>query len=157
MRRPRTEWRLDIAYMIDQSHNLKGKMEAMVQTVVAAQELYLKAALVDREQLSELQQSCDLVAAEELFRGAFWEDVRPLVGGLARGAGIGGRSAGGAARERLCGAHGAGAGQPVVGGEQLRLRHEVMNCDRSKLAFLAIDYERTEMNGWPRQRSSGCT
>jgi L-rhamnose isomerase/sugar isomerase len=69
---------LDIAYMIDQSHNLKGKMEAMVQTVVAAQELYLKAALVDYEQLSELQQSCDLMAAEELFRGTFWEDVRPL-------------------------------------------------------------------------------
>ena len=69
---------LDIAYMIDQSHNLKGKMEAMVQTVVTAQELYLKAVLVDRERLAELQQSCDLVAAEELFRGAFWEDVRPL-------------------------------------------------------------------------------
>lgn len=70
---------LDIAYMIDQSHNLKGKIEAMVQTVVTAQELYLKAALVDRERLAEYQQSCDLVAAEELFRGAFWRDVRPLV------------------------------------------------------------------------------
>ncbi len=69
---------IDIAYMIDQSHNLKGKMEAMVQTVVTAQELYLKAALVDREQLAGLQQSCDLVAAEELYRGAFWSDVRPL-------------------------------------------------------------------------------
>ena len=69
---------LDIAYMIDQSHNLKGKMEAMVQTVVTAQELYLKAALVDRERLSLLQQSCDLVAAEELYRGTFWEDLRPL-------------------------------------------------------------------------------
>jgi L-rhamnose isomerase / sugar isomerase len=69
---------IDIAYMIDQSHNLKGKMEAMVQTVVTAQELYLKAALVDREQLAALQQSCDLVAAEELYRGAFWNDVRPL-------------------------------------------------------------------------------
>ncbi len=68
----------EVAYMIDQSHNLKGKIEAMVQTVVTAQELYLKAALVDREQLSELQQSCDLVAAEELYRGAFWTDVRPL-------------------------------------------------------------------------------
>jgi L-rhamnose isomerase/sugar isomerase len=68
----------DIAYMIDQSHNLKGKMEAMVQTVVTAQELYLKAALVDREKLAEYQQSCDLVAAEQLFRGAFWQDVRPL-------------------------------------------------------------------------------
>jgi len=68
----------DVAYMIDQSHNLKGKIEAMVQTVVTAQELYLKAALLDRERLAELQQSCDLVAAEELYRGAFWRDVRPL-------------------------------------------------------------------------------
>jgi L-rhamnose isomerase/sugar isomerase len=69
---------LDVAYMIDQSHNLKGKIEAMVQTVVTAQELYLKAALIDREKLAVYQQSCDLVAAEELFRGAFWTDVRPL-------------------------------------------------------------------------------
>jgi L-rhamnose isomerase / sugar isomerase len=68
-----------IAFMIDQSHNLKGKMEAMVQTVATAQELWLKAALVDREQLEHLQNKCELVAAEELFRGAFWYDVRPLV------------------------------------------------------------------------------
>lgn len=69
---------LDIAFMIDQSHNLKGKIEATVQTVVTAQELWVKAALVDRKQLARLQESCDLVAAEELFRGAFWRDVRPL-------------------------------------------------------------------------------
>jgi L-rhamnose isomerase/sugar isomerase len=68
----------DIAFMIDQSHNLKGKIEASVQTVVTAQELWLKAALVDREQLAAHQQSCNLVAAEELLRGAFWMDVRPL-------------------------------------------------------------------------------
>lgn len=68
-----------IAFMIDQSHNLKGKMEAMVQTVGTAQELWVKAALVDRAQLAKLQDSCALVAAEELFRGAFWRDVRPLV------------------------------------------------------------------------------
>jgi L-rhamnose isomerase/sugar isomerase len=67
-----------VAFMIDQSHNLKGKIEATVQTVVTAQELWLKAALVDREELARLQDSCDLVAAEELFRGAFWRDVRPL-------------------------------------------------------------------------------
>ena len=68
-----------IAFMIDQSHNLKGKMEAMVQTVATGQELWLKAALVDREQLEQLQNQCELVAAEELFRGAFWRDVRPLL------------------------------------------------------------------------------
>jgi L-rhamnose isomerase / sugar isomerase len=68
----------EVAYMIDQSHNLKGKIEAMVQTVLTAQELYLKAALLDCERLAELQQECELVAAEELYRGAFWRDVRPL-------------------------------------------------------------------------------
>ena len=67
------------AFMIDQSHNLKGKVEAMVQTVVTAQELYAKASLVDQEALAELQDSCSLVEAEELFRGAFWVDVRPMV------------------------------------------------------------------------------
>jgi L-rhamnose isomerase / sugar isomerase len=67
------------AFMIDQSHNLKGKVEAMVQTVVTAQELFAKAALVDQEKLAELQDECRLVDAEELFRGAFWTDVRPLL------------------------------------------------------------------------------
>jgi L-rhamnose isomerase / sugar isomerase len=71
--------RSDIAFMIDQSHNLKGKMEAMVQTAVMAQELYAKAALIDQERLAELQDACRLVEAEECFRGAFWQDVRPIV------------------------------------------------------------------------------
>ena len=68
-----------VAFMIDQSHNLKGKLEAMVQTVVSAQELYAKAALVDQEKLAELQDACRLVEAEECFRDAFWQDVRPMV------------------------------------------------------------------------------
>ena len=40
-----------IAYMVDQSHNLKPKIEAMIQTVTTAQELYAKACLVDRAKL----------------------------------------------------------------------------------------------------------
>jgi L-rhamnose isomerase / sugar isomerase len=71
--------RTNVAFMIDQSHNLKGKVEAMVQTVVTAQELFAKAALVDREKLADLQQQCRLVEAEECFRTAFWQDVRPMV------------------------------------------------------------------------------
>ena len=78
----------DIAFMIDQSHNLKGKMEAMVQTVATAQEIWLKAALVDREKLARLQTECKLVEAEELFRGAFWEDVRPLLRDWRRSKGL---------------------------------------------------------------------
>jgi L-rhamnose isomerase/sugar isomerase len=68
-----------IAVMVDQSHNLKGKVEAMVQTVAVAQEIYAKAALIDLEQLAVLQTQCKLVEAEELFRSAFWEDTRPMV------------------------------------------------------------------------------
>ena len=71
----------DVAFMIDQSHNLKGKIEAMIQTVCAAQELYARAALVDRERLAGLQHSCSLVEAEECLRSAFWYDVRPVVRG----------------------------------------------------------------------------
>ena len=67
------------AFMIDQSHNLKGKVEAMVQTVATAQELWAKAALVDQAGLAKLQDACMLVEAEEHFRGCFWSDVRPVV------------------------------------------------------------------------------
>lgn len=74
-----SEERAGIAFMIDQSHNLKGKMEAMVQSVMAAQELYAKASLIDQSKLAELQNSCRLVEAEECFRSAFWQDVRPLI------------------------------------------------------------------------------
>jgi len=74
-----TQATADIAYMVDQSHNLKGKIEAMIQTVCTAQELYARAALVDHERLAKLQQDCSLVDAEETLRGAFWQDVRPAV------------------------------------------------------------------------------
>jgi len=70
---------VDVAYMIDQSHNLKGKVEAMIQTVCTAQELYAKSAIVDRERLALLQQQASLVDAEETLRGAFWVDVRPVL------------------------------------------------------------------------------
>ena len=82
------EERAPVAFMIDQSHNLKGKMEAMIQTVVTAQELYAKAALIDQGRLAELQDSCRLVEAEECFRNAFWQDVRPLVRGWRQSRGL---------------------------------------------------------------------
>ena len=86
------EWetgaRADIAYMIDQSHNLKEKIEEMIQTVVAAQELYAKAALVDREALSGYQANAALVDAEECLKSAFATDVRPIVRDWRRSKGL---------------------------------------------------------------------
>lgn len=68
-----------IAYMIDQSHNLKLKIEEMIQTVCTAQELYTKAALVDFETLVKYQQSANLIDAEECLKRAFFTDVTPLL------------------------------------------------------------------------------
>jgi L-rhamnose isomerase/sugar isomerase len=65
--------------MIDQSHNLKGKIEAMIQTVTVAQELYAKAALVDHAALADAQTRTDIVAAESLLQDAFATDVRPVI------------------------------------------------------------------------------
>jgi L-rhamnose isomerase / sugar isomerase len=76
---PNSEQITKIAFMIDQSHNIKGKMEAMVQTVMVAQELFLKASLVDRQKLSELQRAGRIVDAEECLRSAFWTDVRSMI------------------------------------------------------------------------------
>jgi len=77
------EWesgtRADIAYMIDQSHNLKGKIEAMIQTVMQAQELFAKASLVEYETLASAQGRCQLVEAESVLRDAFSTDVRPVI------------------------------------------------------------------------------
>ncbi len=69
----------DIAYMVDQSHNLKNKIEETIQTSNNAQELFLKAALVDHEQLAAKQGLADLVDSEECLRTAFFTDVRPVM------------------------------------------------------------------------------
>ncbi len=77
------EWetgkRADIAYMIDQSHNLKDKIEEMIQTAMVAQEIYAKAALVDLQKLTDYQMKSALIDAEECLKSAFATDVRPAL------------------------------------------------------------------------------
>lgn len=77
------EWetgrKADIAYMVDQSHNLKPKTEEMIQTVMTAQDIFAKAAIVDHEKLDQFQRSCSLIDAEECLKSAFQTDVRPVV------------------------------------------------------------------------------
>jgi L-rhamnose isomerase/sugar isomerase len=69
----------EIAYMVDQSHNLKPKLEAMVQTVVEAQKQFARAHLVDRAALADAQAKQDIVAAESLMKQAFEADVTPIL------------------------------------------------------------------------------
>ena len=69
----------DVAYMIDQSHNIKPKIEAMIQSVMNIQEAYAKALLVDRAALKEAQAACDVIAAERVLKRAFNTDVTALL------------------------------------------------------------------------------
>jgi L-rhamnose isomerase/sugar isomerase len=80
--------RADIAYMIDQSHNLKDKTEEMIQTAMTAQELYSKAVLVDHEKLGHHQSKGDLIDAEECLKAAFSSDVRPAIRDWRNGKGL---------------------------------------------------------------------
>jgi L-rhamnose isomerase / sugar isomerase len=68
-----------IAYMIDQSHNEKPKIEATIQTVVMAQELFVKAALVDHDALRGAQAKNNVVDAELELKRAFFTDVTPAL------------------------------------------------------------------------------
>ena len=69
----------NIAYMIDQSHIVKPKIEAMIQSVLNIQTAYARALLVDRQALAEVQREGDSVMAEEILRLAWDTDVRPLL------------------------------------------------------------------------------
>ncbi|MGI6611650.1 MAG: L-rhamnose isomerase [Limnochordia bacterium] len=73
------EQHANVAYMIDQSHNLKPKVEAMIQSIVAIQRSYAKALIVEREALAAAQAAGDIVSAEECLVSAFNTDVEPLL------------------------------------------------------------------------------
>ncbi|MGI8747563.1 MAG: sugar isomerase, partial [Deinococcus sp.] len=68
-----------VAYMIDQSHNIEPKVEAMLFSVLNCQEAYAKALLVDRDLLREAQAQGDVLGAHRVLTDAFRTDVRGLL------------------------------------------------------------------------------
>jgi L-rhamnose isomerase / sugar isomerase len=71
-----------IAFMIDQSHNVEGKIDAMIQSVVNIQTAYAKALLVDRSRLDAAHRGGDVLGAHRVLIDAFETDVRPLLAEL---------------------------------------------------------------------------
>lgn len=69
----------NVAYMIDQSHNIEPKVEAMLYSVLNCQEAYAKALLIDRDLLREAQAAGDVLGAHRVLADAFRTDVRPLL------------------------------------------------------------------------------
>jgi L-rhamnose isomerase / sugar isomerase len=68
-----------VAYMIDQSHNIEPKLEAMLQSVLNCQTAYARALIVDYAALREAQMSGDVLGAHRVLTDAFDTDARPLL------------------------------------------------------------------------------
>lgn len=69
----------NVAYMIDQSHNVKNKIEASIQSVMNLQLAYAEALIVDRSALRAAQLEGRVVDGENLLLDAYRTDVRPLL------------------------------------------------------------------------------
>ena len=79
---------MNVAYMLDQSHNIKPKLEAMIQSIANVQVAYARALCIDRAKLRDAQLSGDVVMAEETLLDAFRTDVRPLLAKIREDMGI---------------------------------------------------------------------
>jgi L-rhamnose isomerase/sugar isomerase len=71
-----------VEFMIDQSHNIEGKVDAMIQSVMNIQTAYAKALLVDEDAVAAAQADGDVLGAHRLLLAAFETDVRPLLAEL---------------------------------------------------------------------------
>ncbi|MER6126731.1 L-rhamnose isomerase [Streptomyces sp. NPDC001795] len=69
----------DVAFMLDQCHNIEPKIPAIIRSVMNVQEATAKALLVDREALAEAQRTGDVLGANAVLMDAYNTDVRPLL------------------------------------------------------------------------------
>ncbi|TXL85825.1 L-rhamnose isomerase [Streptomyces sp. IB2014 016-6] len=104
----------DIAFMLDQCHNIEEKVPAVIRSVMNVQEATAKALLVDAEALAAAQRDGDVLAANAALMDAYNTDVRPLVAEV--------RAELGADADPVAAYHASGYGQRIVaervGGEQ---------------------------------------
>ncbi|MGW2617205.1 L-rhamnose isomerase [Streptomyces sp. NPDC001500] len=69
----------DVAFMLDQCHNIEAKIPAIIRSVMNVQEATAKALLVDRSALAAAQASGDVLEANAVLMDAYNTDVRPLL------------------------------------------------------------------------------
>lgn len=69
----------DVAFMLDQCHNIEDKIPGQIRSVLNVQEMTARALLIDRDALSAAQQSNDVLAANAVLMDAFYTDVRPAL------------------------------------------------------------------------------
>ncbi|MDQ0850441.1 L-rhamnose isomerase/sugar isomerase [Arthrobacter sp. B3I9] len=66
-----------VAFMLDQCHNVEGKIPGQIRSVLNVQEMTARALLVDTAALEAAQNAGDVLAANAVLMDAFYTDVRP--------------------------------------------------------------------------------
>ncbi|WP_205472704.1 L-rhamnose isomerase [Nocardioides sp. SYSU D00038] len=66
----------DVAFMLDQCHNVEDKIPGQIRSVLNVQEMTARALLVDREALTAAQAAGDVLGANAVLMDAFYTDVR---------------------------------------------------------------------------------
>jgi L-rhamnose isomerase / sugar isomerase len=72
----------NVAFMLDQCHNIEPKIPAQIRSVMNVQEATAKALLIDAKALAAAQQAGDVLGANGVLMDAYNTDVRPLLGEL---------------------------------------------------------------------------
>jgi L-rhamnose isomerase/sugar isomerase len=66
----------DVAFMLDQCHNVEDKIAGQIRSVLNVQEMTARALLVDRAALAEAERAGDVLGANGILMDAFYTDVR---------------------------------------------------------------------------------
>ena len=66
----------NVAFMLDQCHNIENKIVGQIRSVLNVQEMTARALLVDRVALTAAQEAGDVLTANEILMDAFYTDVR---------------------------------------------------------------------------------
>jgi len=69
----------EVAFMLDQCHNIEAKIPAIIRSVMNVQEATAKALLVDGDALGAAQRTGDVLEANAVLMDAYNTDVRPLL------------------------------------------------------------------------------
>ena len=69
----------DVAFMLDQCHNIEDKIPGQIRSVLNVQEMTARALLIDTTALAAAQAAGDVLAANGILMDAFYTDVRPAL------------------------------------------------------------------------------
>jgi L-rhamnose isomerase/sugar isomerase len=69
----------NVAFMLDQCHNVEDKIPGQIRSVLNVQEMTARALLVDQLAIRKLQDEGDVLGANGILMDAFYTDVRPAL------------------------------------------------------------------------------